>query len=101
MSSKSWGDLLHDHSPSLDRQNKDDFQFLSNDSSLSSREKFLLAMALDAMANKPVGSKRYGEAAVKAGASKEQILEALTIVRMFAGRGALATGCEALRQFEA
>ncbi len=101
MASKSWGDLLHDHSPSLDRQNKDDFQFLSNDSSLSSREKFLLAMALDAMANKPIGSKRYGEAAVKAGASKEQILEALTIVRMFAGRGALATGCEALRQFEA
>lgn len=100
MAEKSWGDLLREHSPELDKQNKDDFQYLSGDSSLSSREKFLLAMALDAMANKPLGARRYGEAAVKAGASKQQILDALTIVRMFAGRGALATGCEALRQFD-
>lgn len=100
MAEKSWGDLLRTHSSLLDEQNRDDFHFLSSDSALSSREKFLLALALDSMANKPNGAKRYGEEAVKAGASKGQILDALTIVRMFAGRGALATGCEALRQFE-
>jgi alkylhydroperoxidase/carboxymuconolactone decarboxylase family protein YurZ len=38
--------------------------------------------------------------AVQAGATKEQVLEALTVVRVFCGRPALATGTEALRQFD-
>lgn len=100
MTEKSWGELLHAHSPALDEQNVADFAFLNSPSALSAREKFLIALALDSMANKPAGSKHYGEEAVKAGASKEQILDTLTIVRMFAGRGALATACEALRQFK-
>lgn len=100
MAEKRWRDLLRDHSPALDAQDRSDFEYLSQDSALSPREKFLLAMALDSMANKPAGAKRYGEKAVENGASKEQILEALTVLRMFGGRPALVTGCEALRQFE-
>lgn len=100
MAEKSWGELLASHSPELDKQNRNDQDFLNRDGALSSREKLLLAMALDSMANKPAGARGYGERAVKAGASKEQLLDVLTLVRMYAGRGALATGCEALRQFE-
>jgi len=100
MADKGWMDLIRDHSPELDRQNKADQEFLNRDSALSSREKLLLAMVLDTAANKPNGARRYGEAAVKAGASKDQVLEALTIIRMFWGRPALVTGSEALKQFE-
>jgi alkylhydroperoxidase/carboxymuconolactone decarboxylase family protein YurZ len=98
---KSWGDLLRDHAPDLDRQNRSDLEFLGSTSALTPREKLLIAMALDSAANKPAGARGYGEKAVQAGASKEQILDALRIVRMFAGRPALVTGCEALRQFDA
>jgi len=100
MADKSWVDIIHDHSPELDQQNKADMEFLNRASALSVREKLLIAMVLDASANKPNGARSYGERAVKAGASKEQILEALTILRMFGGRPALVTGVEALRQFE-
>ncbi len=99
MADKSWGDLLRELSPELDRQNQADQEFLGRSSSLSSREKYLLAMVLDSVANRPAGARSYGEKAAQAGATKEQILEALAILRMFGGRPALVTGCEALRQF--
>ena len=100
MADKSWGDLLHDHCKDLDEQNGADMKFLGEDSALTSREKYLLAMILDSAANKPRGAKGYGERAVQKGATKDQVVDALRILRMFAGRPALATGCEALRQFE-
>ncbi|HUI70408.1 MAG TPA: carboxymuconolactone decarboxylase family protein [Spirochaetia bacterium] len=100
MADKTWVDLIHDHSPEMDQQNKADMEFLERSSALSSREKLLIAMVLDAMANKPNGARRYGERAVQAGATKEQLLDALTVLRMFGGRPALVTGVEALRQFD-
>lgn len=100
MAEKSWGELLHEHSAELDQQNKADTDFLNANTALSSREKLLMAMVLDAAATKPMGARGYGERAVKAGATKEQVLEALKVLRMFWGRPALATGTEALRQFE-
>lgn len=101
MTDKSWGELLREHSPELDKQIGADLEFLSRSSALSSREKFLIAMVLDSVANRPAGTRSYSERAVQAGATKEQILEALTMLRMFGGRPALVTGTEALRQFEA
>ncbi len=100
MADKSWGELLRDHSADLDSQNTEDAKFLGSDSALSAREKYLLAMVLDAAANKPAGAKGYGERAVQAGSMKAEILDALRVLRMFAGRPALATGCESLRQFD-
>lgn len=100
MAEKSWGELIRDLSPDLDKQNRTDLEYLARDTALSAREKCLLAMVLDSAANKPAGARAYGEKAVQAGASKEQILEALTVLRMFCGRPALVTGTEALRQFE-
>ena len=100
MADKGWGDLIRDQAHALDAQNRADLDFLAHDAALSAREKFLLAMVLDAAANKPVGAKAYGEKAVQAGASRDQVVEALTVLRMFCGRPAMATGCEALRQFE-
>ncbi len=101
MADKGWMDLIRDHSPELDQQNKADQEFLNRDSALTSREKLLIAMLLDAAANKPNGVRGYGERAVKAGASKDQVLDALKILRMFCGRPALVTGTEALKQFDA
>ena len=100
MSEKSWGELLGAHAPELDAQNREDLEFLNRGSALSSREKLLIATALESMANRPAGAKNYGERAVQAGATKEQILDVLTLLRMFGGRPALVTGCEALRQFD-
>ncbi|HUX12228.1 MAG TPA: carboxymuconolactone decarboxylase family protein [Spirochaetia bacterium] len=100
MADRSWGDLLREHCADLNDQNVADAKFLGDDSALTSREKYLIAMLLDAAANKPVGARGYGEKAVQAGASKDQILDALRVLRMFAGRPALATACESLRQFE-
>ncbi len=100
MADKGWGELLGNHAPDLDRENRKDLEFLNGASALDAREKCLIAMVLDAAAGKPVGARAYGEKAVQAGASKDQVLDALRILRMFAGRPALATGCEALRQFD-
>ena len=100
MADKGWGELLGAHALDLDQQNRTDLEFLGSGSGLSAREKYLIAMVLGAAANKPVGARAYGEKAVQAGASKGQVLDALRILRIFAGRPALATGCEALRQFE-
>lgn len=100
MAEKSWGELIRDHSPDLDKQNRTDLEYLARDTALGPREKYLPAMVLDSAANKPAGARSYAEKAVQAGASKEQILDALTVLRMFCGRPALATGTEALRQFD-
>ncbi len=100
MADKSWVELIREHSPELDRQNNADMEFLGSGSALGPREKLVIAMVLDAAANKPNGVRSYAEKAVKAGATKEQILDALKILRMFWGRPALVTGAEALRQFE-
>ena len=100
MADKGWAELLRDQAPDLDQLNRADLEFLGSSSALDSRVKFLLAMVLDAAANKPVGAKNYGEKAVQAGATQAQVLDALRILRMFAGRPALVTGCEALRQFD-
>ncbi len=100
MPDKSWGELLSTYSPGLEAQNRADHDFLATDGALSARERYLMAMLLDAVANRPRGADGYGRKAVESGATREQIVEALTVLRMFAGRPALATGCEALRQFE-
>jgi alkylhydroperoxidase/carboxymuconolactone decarboxylase family protein YurZ len=100
MAEKSWAELIRSFSPELDAQNGTDLEYLARDTALSAREKYLLATVLDSAANKPAGARSYGEKAVQAGASKEQILEALTVLRMFCGRPALVTGTEALRQFD-
>lgn len=100
MADKTWVDLIHQHSPEMEQQHKADMEFLGSGTALSSREKLLIAMVLDAAANKPNGARLYGEKAVQAGATREQVLDALKVLRMFAGRPALVTGAEALRQFD-
>jgi alkylhydroperoxidase/carboxymuconolactone decarboxylase family protein YurZ len=100
MAEKSWTDLLKDHAPDLDAQNKADLEFLGGSTALSSREKMLIAMVLDSAANHPTGARIYGQKAVQAGATKDQVLDALRVLRMFWGRPALVTGTEALRQFD-
>ena len=37
MAEKSWGDILRDHAPDLDEQNRADLDFLGHSSALSAR----------------------------------------------------------------
>lgn len=101
MADVGWGDLLRKHSPELDAQSRADQEFLNRNSALTVREKLLMATILDSVANRPAGVRKYSELAIRAGATKEQIVEVLVLLRMFGGRPGLVSGCEALRQFEA
>lgn len=89
--------LLAQQSPELATKNREDADFLEAQSALPASTKFLMAMQLDAVANHPGGVRYYAGLARKHGASEAQILEALRIVWMFAGRPAMVTGAEALR----
>ena len=51
----------------------------------------------DAIFNKPAGVKYYGKKALELGASEAQVVEAIWLVRMFAGRPAMVNAAEALR----
>ena len=91
MAEKSWGDILRDHAPDLDEQNRADRDFLGRPSALSAREKYLLALVLDSAANKPAGARSYGEKAVKAVHASELPAAMLEVIdnapRYAEGRG--------------
>lgn len=100
MSEKSWRDLLAAHSEHLDRLAEADGTFLEGDGALPAWVKQLMALQLDAVFNHPGGVRWYGRRAQELGATTEQVVEALRVLRIFAGRPALVTGAEALRDLE-
>ena len=97
MPEKSWSDILSEHSPELAELIQEDSQFMASDSALPIWIKYLMAMQMDAIFNKPAGVHYYGQRARELGASKAQLIEAIQMVRMFAGRPAMVTAAEALR----
>jgi alkylhydroperoxidase/carboxymuconolactone decarboxylase family protein YurZ len=70
---------------------------MAADSALPAWIKYLMAMQMDAIFNKPAGVRNYGQRARLLGASQAQVVEAIQMVRMFAGRPAMVTAAEALR----
>ena len=100
MGEKSWSDLLGDFVPDLAQLAKQDSEFMAKDTALPSRVKYLMAMQLDAVYNHPKGVTGYGRRAQDAGATVEQIADAIRILRMFGGRPAMATGAEGLRDLK-
>ncbi len=100
MSEKSWTDLLADFVPDLAQLAKQDTEFMSKDTALPARVKLLMAMQLDAVFNHPRGVVGYGRRAQEAGATVEQIADAIRMLRMFGGRPAVATGAEGLRELK-
>jgi alkylhydroperoxidase/carboxymuconolactone decarboxylase family protein YurZ len=97
MTEKSWVDLLSEHSPELAELNRQDGAFLESDGALPAWVKLLMAMQIDAVFNHPGGVRYYGKRARQLGATTEQVAEAIQVLRMFAGRPAMVTGVEGLR----
>jgi alkylhydroperoxidase/carboxymuconolactone decarboxylase family protein YurZ len=98
MPEKSWSQILTEHSPELAQLLQEDSQFMASDSALPAWIKYLMAMQMDSIFNKPAGVSSYGKKALELGASKAQVVEAIQMVRMFAGRPAMVTAAEALRE---
>jgi len=97
MSEKSWSEVLAEHSQELAALSRADGQFLSTDSALPAWLKLLMAMQLDALFNHPGGARYYGRRAREMGATEEQVVEAIRVLRIFAGRPAMVTAVEGLR----
>ncbi len=100
MEEKSWVQLLAEQSQELADLLKADAEFIYSDTALPAWVKCLMAMQLDSIFNHPKGSRGYGRRAIEAGATKEQVVEAIKLLRLFAGRPAMATAAEALRDLE-
>jgi len=97
MPEKSWIELLAEHSPELAELNRQDGAFLESDTALPAWVKLLMAMQIDSVFNHPGGVRYYGKRARELGASPQQVVEAVQVLRMFAGRPAMVTGAEGLR----
>jgi alkylhydroperoxidase/carboxymuconolactone decarboxylase family protein YurZ len=100
MSEKSWSDLLAERSPELAQLSRADGEFLETDSALPSWVKQLMAMQIDAIFNHPAGARWYGHRARELGASEAQVVEAIKLLRIFAGRPAMVTAVEGLRDVD-
>jgi len=94
----SWQDELAQRSDSLAELLKRDQEFISTDTALPRWIKNLMALQLDSVFNHPAGAKHYGAQALAAGATEEQLMEAIELLRMYAGRPAMATAAAAFEK---
>ena len=72
--------------------------FALADGALPRKFKFLIAMALDASHGAVEGVKALAEQAIKAGATKEEIAEALRVTHYISGVGSVYTAAHALKE---
>ena len=98
MSEKPWSEVLAEHSEELARLSQEDAEFLESESALPTWVKYLMAMQMDAIFNHPGGVRWYGRRARELGATEDQVVEAIKLLRMFGGRPAMVTGVEGLRE---
>ena len=90
-----WSDELSKRSGRLGELLASDRDFMSTDTALPKWVKQLMALQLDSVFNHPAGARAYGKGALAAGATEEQLLEAIELLRMYAGRPAMATSAAA------
>ncbi len=67
------------------------------DGALPRKVKLLMAMALDAAHGTVEGVKSLTQQAVKAGATKEEVMETLRVAQYISGAGAVYTAAHALK----
>jgi alkylhydroperoxidase/carboxymuconolactone decarboxylase family protein YurZ len=72
--------------------------FALADGALPRKIKFLIAMALDAAHGTVEGTKSLAEQAMKAGATKEEILETIRVAQYISGVGSVYVAARALRE---
>ena len=84
--------------PELLRLVEDTQQFALGDGALPRKFKLLIALALDAADGAVEGVKSLSQAATRAGASKEEIAEALRVAQYINGVGSVYTASRALKE---
>ena len=72
--------------------------FALADGVLPRKIKFLIAMALDAAHGTVEGTKALAEQAMKAGATKEEILETIRVAQYISGVGSVYVAARALKE---
>jgi alkylhydroperoxidase/carboxymuconolactone decarboxylase family protein YurZ len=83
--------------PELLKLVRDTNAFALAEGVLPRKVKFLIAMALDASEGAVEGVKALAEQAVKAGATKEEIVETLRVTQYISGVGSVYTAARAFR----
>ncbi len=77
-------------------ENSSDFAF--NDGALPRKYKLLIGMAFDASYGAVNGVKSLAQQALEAGATKEEITEALRVAQHLSGVGCVYTAAQALKE---
>ncbi len=77
---------------------EDGTELALSDGALPSKVKYLIAMALDAAAGTTPGVKSLAQAAMQAGASQEEVTEALRVAHYISGVGSVYTAAPALKE---
>src|SRR4030042_369668 len=72
--------------------------FALSDGALPRKIKFLIAMALDAAHGTVEGTRALAEQAMKAGATKEEIVETIRVAQFVSGVGSVSVAARALRE---
>jgi alkylhydroperoxidase/carboxymuconolactone decarboxylase family protein YurZ len=90
--------ILEKIDPQLLKLVKDTNAFALADGALPGRIKFLIAMALDAAHGTVEGTKALAEQAMKAGATKEEIVETIRVAQYISGVGSVYVAARALRE---
>ena len=84
--------------PELLRLVEDTRHLALGDGALPRKFKLLIALALDAADGAVEGVKSLAQAAMKAGATKEEIAEALRVAQYISGVGSVYTAARALKE---
>jgi len=73
-------------------------EFALADGALPKKFKLLIAMTLDASLGAVQGVRALAQAAIRAGAAKEEIMEALRVAQYISGVGSVYTAAQALKE---
>jgi len=73
-------------------------EFILSEGALSKKIKLLIAMALDASHRAVGGVKALAREAMEAGATKEEIMEALRVAQLVSGVGSIYSVAQALKE---
>ena len=84
--------------PELLKLVKDTNAFALADGALPRKFKLLIAMALDASHGTVQGVKSLTQQAMQAGATKEEVMEALRVAQYISGAGAVYTAAHAFKE---
>ena len=90
--------ILEKIDPQLLKFVRDTNAFALADGALPRKIKFLIAMALDAAHGTVEGTKALAEQAMKAGATKEEIVETIRVAQFISGVGSVYVAARALKE---